>query len=93
MQTELTLNCLSPRESGIVTRLLTVGAMRRRFLDVGLIEGTRVECIGRSPMGDPSAYLIRGAVIAIRAVDCKGIRIRKTEGAETNEGQTNLQTE
>lgn len=49
--------------------------MRRRFLDIGLIEDTPVECIGRSPAGDPSAYLIRGAVIAIRAEDSASIKL------------------
>ena len=36
---------------------------------MGLIQNTIVQCLGRSPGGDPSAFLIRGAVIAIRAVD------------------------
>ena len=47
--------------------------MRRRLLDIGLVENTEVACLGRSPSGDPSAYLIRGAVIAIRSVDCATI--------------------
>lgn len=45
------------------------GSIRRRLLDMGLIQNTIVQCLGRSPGGDPSAFLIRGAVIAIRAVD------------------------
>ena len=46
-----------------------------RLRDLGLIENTRVVCLGRSPMGDPSAYLIRGTVIALRRCDCCGIRV------------------
>jgi len=49
--------------------------MRRRLLDIGLIENTDVECLGRSPGGDPTAFLIRGAVIAIRSEDCRDILI------------------
>ena len=77
-----TLDLLAPGESAVVQRLTVEGSMRRRFLDIGLIEGTAVECIGKSPGGDPSAYLIRGAVIAIRQRDCRGINItkRKREG-------------
>lgn len=37
--------------------------------DIGLIEGTPVECLQKSPSGDPVAYLIRGAVIALRRED------------------------
>ena len=56
-----------------VTNLLTTGSMRRRLQDIGLIEGTCVECLQKSPAGDPVAYLIRGAVIALRSEDSKDI--------------------
>ena len=68
--------CLSDIKAGQkarVTSLCAKGAIRRRLLDIGLIEGTVVECIGVSPCGDPKAYLIRGAVIAIRHEDSKNI--------------------
>ncbi|MCL2088306.1 MAG: ferrous iron transport protein A [Oscillospiraceae bacterium] len=45
------------------------GDMRDRLQDMGLIEGTEVACVQISPLGDPSAYLIRGAVIALREED------------------------
>ena len=72
-----TLDRLEAGEAGIVAGLLTEGEMRRRFLDLGLVEDTRVECIGKSPGGDPAAYLIRGAVIAIRKKNCESILIRR----------------
>lgn len=70
------LNDLNPGESAVVDRLSTKGSMRRRLLDIGLIKDTNVECVGRSPGGDPTAFLIRGAVIAIRSEDCKSIFIK-----------------
>ena len=70
-----TLNTIPEGGKVRVSRLLSSGSMRRRLLDIGLIENTDVECIGTSPGGDPSAYLIRGAVIAIRSEDCSGILI------------------
>ena len=39
---------------------------RRRLLDLGLIPGTEVTPEIRSPAGDPTGYLVRGAVIALR---------------------------
>lgn len=71
-----TLNDIEVGERAVVEELKTSGAMRRRLLDIGLSSGAVVECVGRSPMGDPSAYLIRGAVIAIRARDCCGVIVR-----------------
>lgn len=51
------------------------GAMARRLLDLGLIGDTRVCCVGRSPAGDPAAYLIRGAVIALRRADAACVEV------------------
>ena len=45
------------------------GGMRRRLQDLGLVAGTRVTCIQRAAAGDPTAYRIRGAVIALRQAD------------------------
>ena len=40
---------------------------------LGLIPGTRVTCQGRSPAGDPAAYLVRGTVVALRARDAAAV--------------------
>ncbi|MGI5970405.1 MAG: FeoA family protein [Oscillospiraceae bacterium] len=69
------LTSLKPGEKAVVEKLLASGKMRRRLLDIGLIENTTVQCLGRSPGGDPSAFLIRGAVIAIRSEDCADILV------------------
>lgn len=73
---KFTLDNIEVGERAVVEELKTSGAMRRRLLDIGLSTGAEVECVGRSPMGDPSAYLICGAVIAIRARDCRGVVVR-----------------
>ena len=57
------LSDLAPGQRGTVRALGATGAMRRRMLDIGLA-------------GDPSAYLIRGAVIAIRASDGRDVLLR-----------------
>ena len=74
---KMCLGDILPGQTAVISALNTTGSMRRRLLDIGLIEGTRVECLGKSPLGDPSAYLIRGAVIALRKDDCKNIIISK----------------
>lgn len=70
---------LSELECGQVARIIelkTTGDMRRRLQDMGMIEGTIVECVGKSPLGDPTAYLVRGAVIALRVEDAAGVFVR-----------------
>ena len=49
----MTLNRLSAGQSGTVSGLLLTGAIRRRLLDLGLIEGTKVRCVRRSLEGNP----------------------------------------
>ena len=75
MDTALTLDRLRVGERALVTEVTTSGAMRRRLYDLGLAAGTELECVGKSPAGDPAAYLIRGAVIAIRAEDGRKIAV------------------
>lgn len=69
------LNDIRPGQRARIKELTAQGSIRRRLLDIGLVEDTEVECLGKSPMGDPCAYLIRGAVIAIRSEDCRDILI------------------
>ena len=47
--------------------------MKRRLEDLGVVSGTRIVCLMRSPLGDPCAYLIRGAVIALRKKDAQNV--------------------
>ena len=76
MEHTLCLSDLRPGQRGIVRALHSTGAMRRRLLDIGLVENTGVACLGRCPGGDPAAFLIRGAVIAIRDQDGQDVLLR-----------------
>ena len=62
---------LVPGEAGIVTE--NAGG---RLYDLGIIEGTKIVCLLKSPFGDPVAYAIRGAVFAFRNSDAQNIHIQ-----------------
>ncbi len=64
-------------ERAVIKELLSEDGIRGRLLDMGMIEGTMVECVGCSPGKDPCAYLVRGAVIAIRIRDGEQILIER----------------
>lgn len=69
---------LAELEVGQLARVLnlsTTGSMRRRLQDLGVVEGTAITCLQKSPSGDPVAYLIRGAAIALRQEDSGGILV------------------
>jgi ferrous iron transport protein A len=67
------LTQMNEGESARVRSLQNPGPMKRRLQDLGLVEGTRVRCIQKSPYGDPVAYGFRGAVIALRKEDAMGV--------------------
>lgn len=60
------LNQLPIGKKASVAELTSDGATRRRMLDLGIINGTEIMPLYKSPSGNPVAYLIRGAVIALR---------------------------
>ncbi|MBI2620261.1 MAG: metal-dependent transcriptional regulator [Ignavibacteriales bacterium] len=63
-----TLATLRPGEEGIVSGIShgCRGLQRRRLMDLGIVPGTTVGAVMTSVSGDPTAYRIRGGVIALR---------------------------
>lgn len=60
-----------------ISELLSTGLPRRRMLDLGIIPGTAIDVIRKSPLGDPIAYNIRGASIALRKEETEQILVSK----------------
>jgi len=58
------------------------GPQRRRLLDLGVVPGTRISARLTAAGGDPVAYEIRGALIALRREQAEWIRVRRENGAE-----------
>lgn len=75
MENERDMSSLTVGESATVSAFSSSCSLYRRFVDLGFVPGTRVECVGKSPMGDPVAYRVRGKCIAVRKTDAKGILI------------------
>lgn len=57
------------------------GSIEQRLMDLGMVPGTRVRCLYRSPLKDPTAYEVRGAVIALRKEDCENVLVTKEADA------------
>ena len=73
----MTLNELKLSEKAIVKNISELSSMRQRFIDIGIIGGAKIECVLVSPGKNPKAYMIKGAVIAIRDEDAKFIYIER----------------
>lgn len=86
---QIPLSELIPGSLAVIRSLPSAGPLRRRLMTAGFLENTPVRCISRSPLGDPSAYLIRDTVIALRnreagtiLVEPSGIENRTPPGKE-----------
>lgn len=75
-QQYIPLNHLPIGQKATVKELTSDGKTRRRMLDLGLIIDTVVEALLKSPAGDPVAYGIRGAVIALRSEEASKIIVQ-----------------
>ena len=73
----MTLKDLNVGDIAKVTLIDEKSNLYQRFMEIGIINGTKIECVLKSPFGDPKAYLIRGTLIAIRECDAVGIGVTK----------------
>ena len=76
-----TLDKISTGELATIVEIDTELSLKQRLYDVGFVPNTRVKVIHQSPAGNPRAYLVRRAVIALRNCDAQRILVR----ADSNE--------
>ena len=71
----LTLNKIQAMQCAVIKEIIDHDNLKQRLNDLGLCEGSVIKCLGYSPLGDPHAYLIGGAVIALRNSDCNYVKV------------------
>lgn len=73
------LHSLPPGTTATVATLTGDAALRWRMLDLGLVSGTPVSVLRRSPLGDPTLYGFRGTMVALRRADAANILVRSLD--------------
>ena len=73
----MTIAELKIGQSGIISAVGGEGALRLRFLDMGLIPGTKVTLQKVAPMGDPIQIHLRGYELTIRLEDAGKIALKE----------------
>lgn len=76
----MTLNELPIGETAVISKVGGEGALRLRFLDMGIIPKTKVSVRKVAPLGDPIEIHIRGYELTIRIDDAKKIEVMKDMG-------------
>lgn len=72
----MNLNDLPLNSVGIIDKLNCEENIKRRLLDLGIIHGTKIVPILKSPSGDPKAFEIRNTLIALRKEDSSLINLK-----------------
>ena len=75
MENIFSLNTLCLNQSAKIYDICCQGPIRRRLLDLGIIKGTTILPVLKSPSGDPIAFEIRGTIIALRKEDSSLIKV------------------
>lgn len=75
----MTIDNLKVGQSGTIAQVGGEGALRLRFLDMGLIPGTKVTLRKVAPMGDPIQIQVRGYELTIRREDAARITLKEEQ--------------
>jgi ferrous iron transport protein A len=77
MKDVTTLDRLAVGQRAAVTEVSAPEDQRRRLQELGFVPGGVVSVVQESPWGDPVAYAVCGAVIALRRADARQIAVRQ----------------
>ncbi len=79
MPIQCKLSELPLKKTAVVVRHTIDSALNRRMLNLGVTEGAAVTPLFTSPFGDPTAYSVKGCVIALRRADCESVLVERWE--------------
>ncbi len=71
------LSSINDDEVYVVERLMLSSETQKRLGELGMICGTRIRFLFCAPSGEPKAYLVRGAQLALRAEHTDNILVSK----------------
>ena len=72
-----TLRDLEVGQSACIRKMGTTGALKQRFMDMGITKGVEIKVIKIAPLGDPIEIEIRGYHLSIRKEDAQKIEIEE----------------
>lgn len=72
----MNLAMLKPGQQGKILKLDTsLGAIRRRMMDMGVLPGEMIKVEKVAPLGNPIEVTVRGYNLSLRKEEAKGIEI------------------
>lgn len=75
MSESVQLHLLRPGQWATITRVNGAGALRRRFIEMGIVKGETILIERHAPLGDPVEYFIKGYHLALRKEEAAHIEV------------------
>lgn len=66
---------LKPGEKGKITAISTIGPLKRRLMDMGVLIGEEVKVVKIAPLGDPMEVTIKHYQLSLRKKEAQGIAV------------------
>ena len=74
------LHLLQSGQKATILRVNRVSALRRRFVEMGIVKGETILMERNAPLGDPVEYFIKGYHLALRKEEAAQIEITLIRG-------------
>ena len=75
MPDSIQLHLLQPGQKATITRINGATALRRRFIEMGIVKGETILVERNAPLGDPVEYFIKGYHLALRKEEAAKIEV------------------
>ncbi|MCG8344320.1 MAG: ferrous iron transport protein A [Chlorobiales bacterium] len=75
----MTLSELKAGQSALVRKLSCSGSLKSKLIDMGVLNGERVQVIRKAPLGDPVEILIKQYKLTLRQKDAEGITVEEVQ--------------
>jgi Fe2+ transport system protein FeoA len=75
MPDSIQLHLLQSGQKATITRINGTSALRRRFVEMGIVKGETILMERNAPLGDPVEYFIKGYHLALRKEEAAQIEI------------------
>lgn len=66
---------LKPGEKGTITAIGSIGPLKRRLMDMGVLVGEEVQMVKVAPLGDPLEIRVKSYSLSLRKKEAEGIAI------------------
>jgi len=66
---------LKPGDKGTITAIGSIGPLKRRLMDMGVLVGVEVKVLKVAPLGDPIEVTIKSYNLSLRKKEAEGISV------------------